>query len=101
MLGRLALMRGGEAVDDPLAWYDTLSDEAVRFWDAYWRHEPWGGHWEQHAQSCQLFSAANKATDSPVPELAEFMPQDWERPKPEAEAAPIEKQLAVVQKALT
>lgn len=36
-------------MDHPYTWWDSLSDEAVDFWKAYWRVEPWGCEWERHA----------------------------------------------------
>lgn len=31
--------RGGEAVDDPEAWFDALPEKVASLWQAYWRVE--------------------------------------------------------------
>lgn len=52
---RLALARGGEAIDDPVAWFDSLSDETFQLWLTHWTVEPWGGmEWERHAEQMEV-----------------------------------------------
>ncbi len=43
------MQRGGEAVDDPAAWWDSLPDEVTEQWKAHWQTEPWGMEWDRHA----------------------------------------------------
>jgi hypothetical protein len=91
----LALQRGGEAIDDPRAWLDSLPDDVVRLWDAYWQLEPWGGDWARHADLMVLMDhiyalVANKGLGRESRHLAykprgrrSFMPMDYagESPK--------------------
>lgn len=95
-MGRLALQRGGEAVDDPYGWWDSLEDDAVAFWEAYWQVEPWGGDWERSAMVCamvdQLFAATInpnlKKHDRHTPrQLSEFLPVGSYSPKQKTKAS--------------
>lgn len=42
----MALSRGGEAVENPIAWFDALPDRVSTIWEAYYQIEPWGGEVE-------------------------------------------------------
>ena len=53
----MALKRGGEAVDDPRAWWDSLPSDVVTLWDAFYRLEPWGGEYQRHAAECELLES--------------------------------------------
>lgn len=82
--------RGGEAVDDPLAWWDSLSDETVQFWESFWSVEPWGTQWERHAEQMSLMELLFAAQVNPnlekekhfkpSPPVA-FMPPDYYQEK--------------------
>ena len=61
----MALQRGGVAVDDPLAWWDSLPDDVVEFWRAYWQVEPWGCEWERHSYLMSLLDVHYAATINP------------------------------------
>lgn len=50
----MALARGGEAVDSPIDWYDSLDEKTVQFWEEYDRVEPTGIADERHAYLCHL-----------------------------------------------
>ena len=42
------------AVDDPRAWFDSLPDDVVALWDAYYRIEPFGNDYHRHAEMCEI-----------------------------------------------
>jgi len=86
----LALCRGGVAVDEPYAWWDSLSDEAVEFWEAFWRIEPWGGDWERHGEIMSTLDHLYAVTANQFAEEGKgykplqadaFMPADYLREK--------------------
>ena len=80
----MALARGGEAIDNPQAWFDSLPDSVVAFWQAYWKVEPWG-NWIQHAQLCNTIDNIRVAlTSGKAEDLKDFghwMPPDWDKPE--------------------
>lgn len=100
-MGRLALQRGGEAIDNPVEWWDNLPDSVVEFWQAYYRIEPFGGEWHRNAKVCQMLHltamrfAAGKA-EKLMP-IGDFMPADWVELS-QAETMPISKQLDALAK---
>jgi hypothetical protein len=101
-MGRLALERGGEAIDNPFAWWDSLPDGVVEFWQAYYRVEPFGGQWHRHATTCMMldrlalrFSAERNERIQP---FASWMPADWVELGQKTEQVPISKQLDAVAK---
>lgn len=67
----MALRRGGEAVDEPYKWWDSLSEEAIQFWHAYWQVEPFGAEWEQVAMVSAMLDAVYAATLNPNVEKAD------------------------------
>lgn len=85
----MALQRGGDAIDDPRAWYDSLPDEVVSLWDAYWQLEPWGCDWLRHAEQMVMLDhiyalVANRGLSRDQRHLAykprrrkAFMPADY------------------------
>lgn len=54
LLFRLALQRGGEAIDDPLSWMSTLSKESIDWWEAYYSVEPFGDHQKEQAEATAM-----------------------------------------------
>jgi len=86
----LALAHGGEAISDPYSWWDSLSDEAVEFWQAYWRVEPWGFEFERHAEQMRaldyIYAALvnqhmEKGKEYKPPDFVSHMPDDFYQPK--------------------
>jgi hypothetical protein len=89
----LALQRGGEAVDDPMAWLDSLPDDVLTLWDAYYRLEPWGGEYHRHAAEMEVLETilayvvnrhvTEKSKVYKPRSRADFMPAGYagERPK--------------------
>lgn len=86
----MALAHGGEAIAEPYQWWDSLSNEAVEFWQAYWRVEPWGFEFERHAEQMQalnyIYAALvnqhlEKGKEYKPPELTSHMPDDFYIPK--------------------
>lgn len=61
----MALQRGGTAIDDPMAWWDSLSDEVVEFWETMWQIEPWGSEWERHSHQMSILDCIYAATINP------------------------------------
>jgi hypothetical protein len=106
----LALERGGEAIDDPIAWLDSLDAEVVRLWDAYSRIEPFGNQWEQHASQMEVLEVIlakliNRDLPSNRPDLRytprkrrDFMPAYYDDGEPQrgatSGAKPIDQQLS-------
>ena len=77
-------------MDEPLAWWDSLSDETVAFWSAYWRVEPWGCEWERHSELMSTLDHIYGATVNQFAKEGEaykpfaseaFMPDDFLRDK--------------------
>jgi chromatin segregation and condensation protein Rec8/ScpA/Scc1 (kleisin family) len=89
------LERGGKAVDDPLAWFDSLDDDVANLWDAYHRLEPFGNPYHRHAAEMEVLETMlakllNRDIPSERSDLRyeprkrrDFMPADYagERPK--------------------
>jgi hypothetical protein len=69
----LALQRGGVAIDSPLEWWDSLSDESVEFWQAYWQVEPWGCEWERHSHTMSMLDVLYAATINPHLKKRDFV----------------------------
>lgn len=101
-MARLALQRGGIAIDNPLGWWDSLSDETVEFWSAYWRVEPWGTPWHRHAglmqmldviySACLGWFSGGKSRYEPQ-RFGRWMPTDWQDMSSEQVGEDITKQL--------
>jgi hypothetical protein len=53
----LALARGGEAVDDPRAWLDSLPGDVLTLWEAFDQLEPLGGEYQRHATQMETLDA--------------------------------------------
>jgi len=53
----LALARGGEAVDQPIDWWDSLDEQTVRFWTEYDKLEPVKNEDEKYAYLCHLLDS--------------------------------------------
>ena len=79
--GRLALQRGGVAIDDPAGWFDSLPQATITFWQAFYRHEPFGGEWQRNAKLCQMMHAAamriGTSDSETLMQEADFMPADF------------------------
>ena len=103
-MGRLALQRGGTAIDDPNGWFNSLPDSTVEFWQAFYRHEPFGGEWQRNAKLCQMVHLAAMRTASgdneQLMQEADFMPADFiNLGDPNRQRVPITEQLEAVRKA--
>ena len=109
----MALARGGEAVDDPKGWFDSLSDETVAFWDAFSRVDPFGGEWHRHADLMQVVELMmarmiNHGLGKENAHLRyeprgrkDFMPGDYQgdEPKPKTTKKDLNEQLSAMAKA--
>ena len=95
--------RGGKAVDDPLAWFDSLDDEVANLWDAYHRLEPFGNPYHRHAAEMEVLETIlakllNRDIPSEKADLRyeprkrrDFMPANYagEQPKRKAKQADV------------
>lgn len=103
-VGRLALKRGGEAIDNPLEWFDELPGQTVEFWKVFYKLEPFGGEWHRHARVCQMLDRVAqrvaKADGETIADQATYMPADFvQLDFTETEPVPIAKQLDALAKA--
>lgn len=81
LLARLAMARGGHAVDEPLRWWDTLGEETVRFWQEFDADAGVDCTWERHATQMATLDAiysaiVNQYANQPYKPrpASEFMP---------------------------
>lgn len=97
----MALARGGDAIDEPFEWWDSLSEESVQFWAAYWRVEPWGREWERHGEVMSTLDHIYAATVNQFAEEGKsykplnaeaFMPDDYLREKKRRKAVAFDQQ---------
>ena len=81
---RLCLELG---IDDPRRWLNSVDDELVDLWEAYYRMEPFGNSWLQTAVVCQTQSvtssyvAASCGAKVKPTEWKHFMPTTFKQPK--------------------
>jgi len=97
-------------VDEPFAWWDSLSEETVAFWSAYWRVEPWGREWEMHGDMMSTLDHIYAATVNQFAEEGKaykpfhsdaFMPDDYLRDKKPKKKLAFEQQFDAFVKANT
>lgn len=102
--GRLALQRGGKAIDNPVEWFDSLPEGVIEFWQAFYRHEPFGGEWHRHAEQCQMLHAIamrfSSGDGEKLLQQADFMPADFINLQRQRRV-PITEQLNAVKRAHT
>lgn len=71
-------------IDDPIGWLESAPPRVVRFWEAFFRIEPFGCDWERSALQASMTSAltatvaASAGAKNPkVWQVSDFMPQNW------------------------
>lgn len=72
-------------IEDPVEWLHKAPPRVVRFWEAFFRVEPFGCEWERSALQASMLSAltatvaASAGAKNPkVYQIRDFMPASWE-----------------------